>query len=89
MPRGHSLSIYARFSGKKRTSLYISREKGYHKNITITSKHGTTIFFPPNNLSLGKLKKKNRPEKPAYILMRVYQIVLMPPGDPIVLLKSN
>jgi len=26
--RGHSLSIYARFSGKKRTSLYISREKG-------------------------------------------------------------
>ena len=28
MPRGHSLSIYARFSGKKRTSMYISREKG-------------------------------------------------------------
>ena len=27
MPRGHSLSIYARFSGKNRTSLYISREK--------------------------------------------------------------
>ena len=24
MPRGHSLSIYARFSGKKRTSMYIS-----------------------------------------------------------------
>ena len=30
MPRGHSLSIYARFSGKKRTSLYISQEKGDH-----------------------------------------------------------
>ena len=35
-PGGHehdpiySLSIYARFSGKKRTSLYISREKGDH-----------------------------------------------------------
>ena len=28
MHRGHSLSIYARFSGKKRTSMYISREKG-------------------------------------------------------------
>ena len=24
MPRGHSLSIYARFSGKKRSSMYIS-----------------------------------------------------------------
>ena len=30
MPRGHLLSIYARFSGKKRTSLNISREKGDH-----------------------------------------------------------
>ena len=28
MPRGHSLSIYAHFSGKKRTSMYIYREKG-------------------------------------------------------------
>ena len=28
MHRGHSLSIYTRFSGKKRTSMYISREKG-------------------------------------------------------------
>ena len=89
MARGQSLSIYARFSGKKRTSLYISRKKGYHKNIIITSKHGTTIFFSHKNLFLGKLKKKNWAEKPAYILMRVYQIVLMPPGDPIVLLKSN
>ena len=42
MPRGQSLSIYARFSGKKRTSLCISREKA----IIITSKHGTTMFFP-------------------------------------------
>ena len=30
MPRGYSLSIYARFSVKKRTSTYISREKGDH-----------------------------------------------------------
>ena len=42
MPRGHSLNIYTRFSGKKRTSLYIAQEKA----IIITSKHGTTIFFP-------------------------------------------
>ena len=87
MPRGHSLSIYARFQGNKRTSLYISREKHYHKNIIITSKHGTTIFFSHNNLFLGKLKKKNWPKKPAYILMRVYLIVLMPPGHPIQLIQ--
>ena len=30
MPWGHSLSIYTCFSGKKRTSLYISWEKGDH-----------------------------------------------------------
>ena len=30
MSRGHSLSINARLSGKKRTSMYISREKGDH-----------------------------------------------------------
>ena len=89
MPRGHLLSIYARFSGKKRTSLYISGEKGYHKNIIIKSKHGTKISFSHNNLFLGKLKKKNLPEKPAYILMRVYRIVLMLTGHPIVLLEFN
>ena len=30
MPMGHSLSIFVRFWGKKRTPLYISREKGKH-----------------------------------------------------------
>ena len=89
MPRGHSLSIYARFSGKKRTSLYISREKVITRISLLHPNTAQRSFFPLNNLSLGKLKKKNRPEKPAYILMRVYRIVLMPPGDPIVLLKSN
>ena len=87
MPEGHLLSIYARFSDKKRTSLYNSREKGFHKNIIITSKHGTTIFFSHNNLFLGKLKKKNWAENPAYILMRVYRIVLIPPGHPIQLIQ--
>ena len=47
-PGGHSLSIYARFSGKKRTSLYIFREKGDHYYIHI--KHGTTISFSHYNL---------------------------------------
>ena len=54
MPRVHSLSINARFSSKKRTSMYISRRKV----ITITSKHGTMIFFPYYNLYLRKLKEK-------------------------------
>ena len=57
MLRGHSLSIYARFSGKKRTSMYISRQA-----IIITSKHGTTIFFSDYNLFLGKLKRKIGPK---------------------------
>ena len=55
MPRGPSLGIYARFSGKKRTSLYIFLGK---KAIVITSKHGTTIFFSRYNLFLRKRKEK-------------------------------
>ena len=43
MPRGHPLSIYARFLGKKSTSLYILGKKA----IIITSKKGITIFFFP------------------------------------------
>ena len=44
MPRGHSLSIYARFSGKKRTSMYISREKG--DRYYIQTRHNDLFFFP-------------------------------------------
>ena len=55
MPRGHSLSIiYARFSGKKRTSMYISREKGDH--YYIQTRHDNP--FSRGNLFLGKLKEK-------------------------------
>ena len=52
--RGHSLSIYARFSGKKRTSVYISRQKGdfYY----IQTRHNE--LFSHYNLFLGKLKDK-------------------------------
>ena len=54
--RGHSLSIYARFLGKKRTSLYVFLGG---KAIIITSKHGTAIFFFSHyNLFLGKRKEK-------------------------------
>ena len=54
MPRGHSLSIYVRFSGKKRTSPYISREKGDH--YYIQTLHND--LFSHYNLFLGKLKQK-------------------------------
>ena len=54
MPRGHSLSIYAGFSGKKRTSLYISREKGDH--YYIQTRHNDLYF--PLHLFLEKLEEK-------------------------------
>ena len=54
MPRGHSLSIYARFSGKKRTSLYISREKGDHYYIQTRHKD----LFSHYNLILRKIYEK-------------------------------
>ena len=49
MPRGHSLSIHARFSGKKRTSLYIfisgKRRSLLNPNTTQRSFFPITIFF--------------------------------------------
>ena len=54
MPRGHSLSIYARFLGKKRTLMYIFREKGDH--YYIQTRHNN--LFSHYNLFLGKLKGK-------------------------------
>ena len=54
MPRGHSLSIYARFSGKKRTSLYISRGKGAH--FYIQTRHND-LFFPITIFFKENLKK--------------------------------
>ena len=54
MLKGHSLTIYARFSGKKRTSIYISRERGDDYYIQTTHND----FFSHYNLFLGKLKEK-------------------------------
>ena len=68
MPSGHSLSIYARFLGKTRTSPYISREQGDH--YYIQTRH--------NGLKSAHIYTE-----------RVYRIVLMPPGHPIILLESN
>ena len=84
MPRGHSLSIYARFSGKKRTSMYISREKGDHYYIQTRRND----LFSHYNLFLGKLKEKLA-RKERVNTERVYRIVPMSSGHPIILLKSN
>ena len=84
MPRGHSLSISARFLGKKRTLLYISGEKSDH--YYIQTRHND--FFSHYNLFLGKLKEKLA-RKARVNTERVYWIVLMPPGHPIILLKSK
>ena len=48
MPRGHSLSIYASFSDKKRTSKYISREKGDHYYI---QRRHNDLFFSLQSFS--------------------------------------
>ena len=58
------------------------------KAIIVTSKHGTTIFFSHYNPFIGKLKEKLA-RKARVNTERVYRIVLMPPGHPITLLKSN
>ena len=58
MPRGHSLSIYARFSGKKITSLYISWDKGVH--YYIQTRHDD--LFSHYNLFQGKFKEKIGPK---------------------------
>ena len=83
-PGGHSLSIYACFSGKKRTSMYVLGKKA----IIITSNHGTKIFFSHYNLFLGKLKeklsRKARVNTDVSISERAHT-----PGHPIILLKFN
>ena len=84
MPSGHSLSIYVRFSAKKRTSMHISREKGDHYYIQTWH---NDLFFPLQSF-LGKLKEKLA-QKARVNTERVYRIVLMPPGHPIILLKPN
>ena len=84
MPRGHSLSIYVRFSCKKRTSPYISREKGNH--YYIQTWHSDLLF--PLQFFLGKLEEKLA-WKVHINTERVYWIMPTPPGHPIILLKSN
>ena len=82
MPRGHSLSIYARFSGKKRTSMYISRRSLLHSSTVQRS------FFPLQSFSRKTLRKIS-PKRARIYSERAYLIVPMPSGHPIILPKSN
>ena len=79
MPRGHSLSISASYSGKRELHCIFLGKKA----IIITSKHGTTIVFSHYNLFLGKRKEKLA-RKAGVNSERIYRIVLMLPEYPIV-----
>ena len=84
MPRVQSLSMTSAFQAKRELQCIFLGKKA----IIIASKHGTTIFFFHNNLFLGKLREKLT-RKVRVNTERVYRIVLMPPGHPIIFLKSN
>ena len=86
MPRGHSLDQYldALFEQKENFTVYFSG-KGNHYYIQTRQND----FFPINyTLFLGKLKEKLA-RKARVNTARVYRIVLMSPGHPIILLKSE
>ena len=75
MPRGTRSVLRALF-GKKRSSLYISQEKG--DRYYIQTRHNDLFFSISIFFSVNL--EKNWPEK---------RIVLMLPGHSIILLKSN
>ena len=56
------------------------------KALIFTSKHGTTIFFSYYNLFPGKLKEKLA-GRARVNTEQLHQIVVMPPGHPIILLN--
>ena len=76
MPRGYSLS--ALFGQKENFNVYFSAK--WRSLLHPNSAH--------YNLLLGKLKEKLA-RKARVNIERVYRIVLMPPGHPIIVLKSN
>ena len=76
-----SALVFTRASRAKRELHCIFLGK---RAIIITSKHGTTTFFPITVFFLGNYK--NCPESAR---KRVYRIVLMRPGHPMILIKSS
>ena len=81
-PGGTRLVFTRAFRAKKELQCIFLGKKA----IIITSKHDTTIFFSDYNL--GKLKEQLA-RKARVDTEPGYRIVLMPPGYPIILVKSN
>ena len=77
--------IYARFSGKKRTSLFIPQERGDH--YYIQTRH--TDIFSHYNLFLGKLIDKLARKVRVHMLSEYMGPCSCPPGHPIILLTCN
>ena len=85
MPRGAFAEYLRAFFGQKQNfTVYFSgkRRSLSHPNTA------QRFFFSHCNLFLGKLKEKLA-RKARVNTERVHRIVLMPPGYPIILLKSN
>ena len=83
-PGGTRSVFTGAFWAKKRTSPYISREKGEHDYIQ--TRHND--LFSHYNLFLGKLEEKLA-RKARVNTERVCRIVLIPSGHTVILLKSN
>ena len=69
---------------KENFTMYFS---GKRRSLSHPTRHND-LFFSHYNLSLGNLKEKFA-RKAGVNTGRVYRIVLMCPGHPIILLKSN
>ena len=85
MPRGVLVQYLRALFGQKRTSIYISRQKcdDYYTQ----TRHNDLSHY---NLFLGTLREKSACKARVNTdAMRVYRIMLMPPGHSIILLKSN
>ena len=83
MPSGHSLSLIGLFGRKENFTVCISgkRRSLIHPNTAQRSFLPITIFF------LGELKEKLA-WKTRVNTERVYRIVFMPPGHPIIVLQT-
>ena len=82
---GGPRSVFTRASRTKRDLHCVFLGK---KAIIIISNTAQRSFFSHYNVFLGKLKDKLA-RKSRVNIERVYRIMLMPPGHPIILLKSN
>ena len=82
---GGTRSVFTRASRAKRELHHVFLGK---KAIIITSNTAQRSFFSHYNLFLGNLKEKFA-RKAGVNTGRVYRMVLMCPGHPIILLKSN